>query len=74
MTRLARKVRRVAGEGRDSFVVILHPEDGAMGASIEVREKGRRKGFRIEVSRLYTRLAMLDAGFSGKRSKIRSSR
>jgi hypothetical protein len=72
MTRLARKVRRVAGDGRDSFVVILHPDDGAMGASIELREKGRRKGYRIELSRLYTRLAMQEAGFSGKRSKVRS--
>lgn len=74
MTRLERMVRRIAGEGREAFVVILHPGDGSMGPSIEVREKGRRKGYRVEVSRLYTRLAMQEAGFTGKRAKVRSKR
>lgn len=74
MTRLERAVRRAAGDGRDAFVIILHPADGSMGPSVEVREKGRRKGYRIEVGRLYTRLAMSEAGFTGKRAKVRSKR
>lgn len=72
MTRLERRVRRSVGEGRDGYVVILHPADGSLAASIEVRERGRRKGYRIELGRLYTRLAMTEAFGSAKpRSKRR---
>lgn len=73
MTKLERKVRRALGAGRESYVVILHPADGSMRESIEIRAKHARKGYRIELGRLYTRLAMAEAGVRAARKRVRSS-
>lgn len=54
MTALRRPVRRSI----PGYVVILSPGADPM---IEVRERGRRKGFGITVARLYTLLAMREA-------------
>ncbi len=59
MTRLGRRVRREVPQPRRSLIVTLAPcgEDG----TVEVREKGRRRGFAITVSALYVILAQREA-------------
>lgn len=71
MTRLERKVRRAVGDGRDAYVVILHPADGSMEASVEIRERGRRAGYRIGLGRLYTRLALLAVEQGARNMRLR---
>ena len=38
------------------LVILLHPPTGDGPADIEIRELGRRKGPRISIARLYTKL------------------
>lgn len=59
MTRLERKVQRLAGEidGRE-LVVTLRP---GPTPAIEVREKGRRSGYAVSVASLFTMLALREA-------------
>ena len=68
MTALARKVRRSIPQG---FVVILHPAESGMSESIEIREKGRRSGPRVELARLHTILAMRAAGITARGRKAK---
>lgn len=61
MTTLARKVRRVIPLVRDygharPLVILLHPPSASGPAELEIRELGRRKGPRISIARLYTKL------------------
>lgn len=61
MTALSRKVRRVIPLVRDygharALVILLHPPTGDGPADLEIRELGRRKGPRISIARLYTKL------------------
>lgn len=61
MTALERRVRRVIPLVRDygnerPLVVLLHPPTGTGPAELEIRELGRRKGPRISIARLYTKL------------------
>lgn len=68
MTDLARAVRRRIPQG---YTVILHPAEGSMAESIEIREPRRRKGPRAELARLHTILAMRAAGIrpAGRKAK-----
>jgi hypothetical protein len=59
MTPLTKSVRRAIPDGRRGLVVSLIPNPG--GPLLEIREKGRRKGFAAPISRLYVMLARLEA-------------
>lgn len=68
MTALKRPVRRAAA----GYVVILHPGETPL---VEVREKGRRKGFAVPVANLYVMLAVRDADRSrAAKRKIKRGR
>jgi len=56
MTELTRKVRRVV-KGDRTLVVTLIPWDEHGPTTIEVREKGRRTGYRVSIGSLYVMLA-----------------
>jgi len=57
MTKLLRLVRRDAAAGRRALVVTLHPPNGSMSASMGLREKRRRTGYRITLDDLFYLLA-----------------
>lgn len=61
MTKLERKVRRVAAITGRGLVVTLFPAEGAMPASLELRELGRRTGYRVTLASLRIILAAREA-------------
>lgn len=72
MTALTRPVRRVVPRERRNLVVTLFPANGsALGAlpQIEVRESGRRVGYRVTIATLYTMLATRAAGLGAPRGR-----
>ena len=76
MIRLERPVRRkVDKAARHTLVVSLVPSE-ALGGIIEVRELGRRKGFSIPLSNLYTLLAQREAerAIAERRAKRKARR
>ena len=66
MTALTRPVRRVVARERRNLVVTLFPGDVP---EIEVREAGRRTGYRVSIATLYTMLATRAAGLPGPRGR-----
>jgi hypothetical protein len=57
MIEINRKIKRLVPTARRAIVVTILPAEGEMAASIEVREKGRRGGFRVTLAGLHTILA-----------------
>ena len=72
-TLLKNKVsRKVARETRD-LIITLYPATEESLAEIEIREAGRRAGYRWTVSRMFTHMACQSAGVSprGKGSRAK---
>lgn len=76
MTALLRPVRRVVARERRNLVVTLFPgtinaDAGYAGAQpqIEIREAGRRIGYRVTIATLYTMLATRAAGLGAPRGR-----
>lgn len=79
MTQLTRRIRRVvpgsallSGPHGRTLVVTLLPADEHGPTMIEVREKGRRTGYRVSIGSLYVILATRDVeARRGKRKTVK---